>query len=72
MKSKLAIETVDFSKEKISTLLQEKRCNVSIIKQFTSILEQCEVARYAPSTSVRMEDDLSLALTVISELDGDL
>ena len=72
LKSKLAIETVDFSKEKISTLLQEKRCNVSIIKQFTSILEQCEVARYSPSTSVRMEDDLSLALTVISELDRDL
>jgi hypothetical protein len=72
LKSKLAIETVDFSKEKITTLLQEKRCNVSTIKQFTSILEQCEVARYAPSTSVRMEDDLSLALTVISELDRDL
>lgn len=72
LKSKLAIETVDFSKEKITTLLQEKRCNVSTIKQFTSILEQCEVARYSPSTSVRMEDDLSLALTVISELDRDL
>ena len=72
LKSKLAIETVDFSKEKITILLQKKQCNTTTVAQFTSILEQCEVARYSPSSSVRMEEDLTLAIGAISELDREL
>ena len=59
LKAKLSIETTDFSKDRIARLLEEKKASKENISAFISVLEKCEAARYAPSTAVRMQEDLT-------------
>ena len=42
LKAKLHIETSDFNKEKIETLLLEKNVESTIVSEFISVLESCE------------------------------
>ena len=72
LKAKLSIETTDFSKDRIGSLLKEKKASDSNITNFISVLEKCEAARYAPSTVVRMQEDFDMALTVITALDREI
>ena len=72
LKAKLSIETTDFSKDRIGSLLKEKKASESNICNFISVLEKCEAARYAPSTAVRMQEDFDMALTVITALDREI
>ncbi|MHA7942586.1 BatD family protein [Formosa sp. 3Alg 14/1] len=69
LKAKLNIETGDLSKDKIQALLQDKGVEQSVILQFTSILESCELARYTPSTAVTMQQDYDKAASAISLID---
>ena len=72
LKAKLSIETIDFSKDRIARLLEEKKASKENISAFISVLEKCEAARYAPSTAVRMQEDFDQALTVITALDREI
>jgi hypothetical protein len=69
LKAKLNIETSEFSKEKIVTLLNEKQAKEDTIKEFVTILESCELARYTPTTNVTMQEDYNKSAKVISEID---
>ena len=69
LKSKLNIETSDFSKEKIQELLQTKSVKDMVILQFIDLLKNCEMARYAPFSHVEMEQDYGKASNVISLID---
>lgn len=69
LKAKLSIETSEFSKERIVSLLKEKNSQTSSISAFVSILEKCEAARYAPSSNVTMQEDFDLAVETIAALD---
>jgi hypothetical protein len=69
LKAKLQIETSDFNKEKIENLLSEKQVEVSVILEFISILENCELARYTPITEVTMKNDYEKAVKTISLID---
>jgi len=69
LKSKLNIETSDFSKEKIQELLQTKSAKDAAISQFIELLTNCEMARYAPFSNVEMEQDYNKASNVISLID---
>ena len=72
LKAKLHIVTAEFSKARISSLLQDKEVNSAVIKDFVGLLEDCEAARYAPATSVRMQEDFDRASGLISKMDKQL
>ena len=69
LKSKLNIETSEFSKEKIQQLLFDKQVDGRAITDFNGLLESCELARYTPFTNVEMQQDYDKAAKVISTLD---
>lgn len=69
LKAKLNIETSDFNKEKIKTLLLERHVNPDVVKEFISILESCELARYTPITQVTMQNDYDKSARTISQID---
>ncbi len=69
LKAKLHIETSDLSKDKINSLLKEKKVDDQVIKDFISILESCELARYTPIDIVTMQEDYDKAAKTISLID---
>ena len=69
LKAKLHIETSDLSKDKINNLLDGKGVDASVIKDFESILERCELARYTPIGIVTMQEDYEKAAKTISLID---
>ncbi|MGB2341789.1 MAG: BatD family protein [Flavobacteriaceae bacterium] len=72
LKAKLHIETAEFSKDRISSLLEDKKVEANVIKEFVALLSDCEAARYAPTTSVGMQEDLDHASKLISKIDKQL
>ena len=69
LKAKLNIETSDLSKDKIHDLLTKKGVNETVIKDFESILESCELARYTPIDIVTMKEDYDKAAKTIALID---
>jgi hypothetical protein len=69
LKAKINIETSEMSKEKISEILLERKANPESISAFINLTENCEFARYAPSTSTAIQQDYEKAVTIISELE---
>lgn len=72
LKAKLKIETSEFSKEKITSLLSEKKVSDEQIQDFIGLLKNCEMARYSPFTEVQMQQDYNKASEVISRIDKQL
>ena len=69
LKAKINIETSEMSKEKISEILLERKANPESISAFINLTENCEFARYAPSTSTAIQQDYEKAVSIISELE---
>jgi len=69
LKAKLYIETSDLSKERIAELLQQRHVKEEQIQNFKELLENCELARYTPSTEVAMKADYDKAAKTISLID---
>lgn len=69
LKAKLGIETIEISKEKITQILQDKKVSKLAIKHFMEVLEDCDFARYAPSTTLEMKEEYEKAKEIIIELD---
>ena len=69
LKAKLKIETSEFSKDKIATLLSEKNVDDATREGFVGLLKNCEMARYSPFSDVQMQQDYNKASEVISQLD---
>ncbi|MEJ2112157.1 MAG: BatD family protein [Flavobacteriaceae bacterium] len=72
LKAKLHIETTDFSKEKIVSLLNKKQINTETINEFIALLKNCELARYTPITQVEMKNDYDKAANTISVIDKEI
>ena len=69
LKSKLSIETSDYTKEKINRLMKEKNIENDSIESFIKLIENCEYARYTPASNVAINNDYENAVKVISEID---
>lgn len=69
LKAKLHIETSDFNKEKIQSLLTERNVDLTVVSEFISILENCELARYTPITHVTMKNDYEKSVITIAAID---
>lgn len=72
LKAKLKIETSEFSKEKIMSILTEKAVVTDDSESFIALLKNCEMARYSPFSDVQMQNDYDRASDVISKLDKQL
>jgi hypothetical protein len=72
LKAKLALETSEFSKEKITNLLEDKGAEAHTVETFIDILKSCELARYAPASEVTIQHDYEKAVKVISTIDKQL
>lgn len=72
LKAKLKIETSEFSKDKITAILTDKKVTEENINGFVSLLKNCELARYSPFSEVQMQQDYDKASEVISYLDKQL
>ena len=72
LKAKLHIQTNEMSKDRIDVLLQDRNVDPATNKEFISLVETCEYARYAPSSSVTMNQDYEKASATISALDKQL
>ena len=70
LKSKLSIETSDYSKERIQDLLKNRNVDDDTQKLFIRLIENCEFARYTPAANVAINKDYENAVKVISELDN--
>lgn len=69
LKAKLSIETSEMSKDNIQELLLSKNAQVETISDFIKLTENCELARYAPTSSDSMLYDYEKAVTIISALE---
>ncbi len=69
LKAKLNIETSEMSKDKITEILLSRNANSETVKEFITLTESCELARYAPSTSTIIHQDYDKAVEIISSLE---
>lgn len=69
LKAKLHIETSEMSKDNIQELLLSRNAKTEAVNDFIVLTENCEVARYAPSSSVTIQQDFDKAVFIISELE---
>ncbi|NNJ89604.1 MAG: protein BatD [Eudoraea sp.] len=72
LKAKLKIETSEFAKEKITSLLSQKEVDTDTTEGFIGLLKNCEMARYSPFSKVQMQQDYKKASEVISAMDKQL
>ena len=72
LKAKLNIETSEMSKDKISAILLSRNAQPGTVDAFINLTENCEFARYAPSSSVAIQQDYDKAVSIISELEQQL
>lgn len=72
LKAKLHVETSEISIEKIADILHNKQVDESTIQEFSKVLENCDYARYTPSTDVMMKQEYENAKTAISKIDKQL
>jgi len=69
LKAKLHIETSEMSKDKITEILLAKNAQPQTVEAFINLTENCEFARFAPSSSGAIQQDFDKAVAIISELE---
>jgi hypothetical protein len=69
LKAKLHIETSDMSKSNIQQLLLSKNAGAQTVIDFINLTENCELARYALTSSSTIQQDFDKAVMIISDLE---
>ena len=69
LKAKLNIQTSEMSKDRIARLLKERGADEATSIEYISLLENCEFARYTPSSNTAMQQDYDKASRVIAQID---
>lgn len=68
LKARLHIETSEMSKDNICQLLLSRKAHPDSVKDFITLTESCEFARYAPASDASIQQDYDKAVLIISEL----
>lgn len=69
LKAKLNIETSEMSRDNIKELLLSRNAKEETVYDFSKIMDNCEFARYAPSSDSAMQQDYDSAVSVITALE---
>ena len=72
IKSKLHIENQELNKDRIQELLNDGSVGSNDINDFLALLSQCEMARYAPSSTSSSQTNYAKAIEIISKIDKQL
>ena len=72
LKAKLHVETTEISRERIAEILKKRQVDETTIQEFGTVLENCDYARYTPSTDVMMKKEYENAKRVIAKIDKQL
>lgn len=72
LRAKLHIETSEMSKDKIREILLSRNANPDTVSDFIALTENCEFARYAPSSDATIQNDYEKAVEIISALEKQL
>lgn len=72
LKAKLAIETAEISQDKITEILIEKGVTKASIDDLIAVLNDCDFARYTPSSNVKMKEEFDRAVEIIAVIDKQL
>ena len=72
LKAKLKIKTVDLSKDRIKSLLDNNSISSSNVTVFVKLLESCDFARYTPLGKSDMIKDYENASEIISQINKQL
>ena len=72
LKAKLQVETSEISKEKIRELLKKRNVDENFIDDFIKVFDDCDYARYTPTTNVMMKQEYNKAREVIAKIDKQL
>ena len=70
--TKTTMKTSEMSKENIQELLLAKNANTETVTDFIALMNDCEFARYTPSSEVTMQKDYDRAVTLIADLEKQL
>jgi hypothetical protein len=69
LKAKLHIETSDMSKSNIQELLLSRNASPETVIDFINLTENCELARFAQSSSTAIQQDFDKAVLIITDLE---
>jgi len=69
LKAKLKIETSEMSKDKITEYLLARKATPETTQSLIRLIENCELARYAPSLGGKPQDDFDKSVAIISDLE---
>jgi len=69
LKAKLHIETSEMSKSNIQELLLSRNASPETVIDFIALTENCELARFALSSSATIQQDFDKAVSIISDLE---
>jgi hypothetical protein len=69
LKAKLHIETSEMSKSNIQELLLSRNASPETVIDFINLTENCELARFAQSSSTAIHQDFDRAVEIISDLE---
>jgi len=69
LKARLSIETSEMSKQNIKELLLSKNADGETVQGFLKVIDNCEFARYAPSSGAAMQQDYDTAVAVVTALE---
>jgi len=69
LKARLQVETSEMSMDRIEEKLAERNVKPEIIEEFKKVIDDSNMARYAPSTNTEMKNDYNRAKQVITKLD---
>lgn len=72
LKAKLSIETSEMTKPNIQELLLSRGAQQETVTDFITIMNNCEFARYAPSSGAAMQQDYDHAVGVITKLEKEI
>lgn len=69
LKATLNIETSDISKENIAAILTTRNVDSETVSDFITVLNDCDFARYTPTTDTMMREEYEKAKRVIAKID---
>jgi hypothetical protein len=69
---KFNLKTTDLSKEKISDILEKESINKEMIEKTIHILNQCEMARFAPTSDIDRENVYRASVELLSGIQKNL
>lgn len=69
---KLHLPTSQLNKDNVQELLKEHSIAEETVQEYLAILNECEMAQYAPVNSVNMKSSYQKAVTIISRLEQNI